>query len=299
MQLGQTITRLRMDTSIRFRWLGTASIELVVNDQVLLVDPYFTRFPIRKLVLGRVRPNRALISDRFQRCDHVLVTHAHFDHMMDVPDLVQNTGAVAIGSPNSCRLLAACGVPERKIREVHAGDSLGFGDYQVRVLMGEHIRLPLFTPGPLERVLEPPLRARDYRMDSYYSFLISASGQRLLTDPGICPEDAVAADVLFIYPGRPRPFYESLLPRVRPKVVVPYHWDDFFRALSLPLRPFWRPPGWSFPPLQRVNLAWFRDTIAAIAPGTKVLDAEIFQSYAVGRFIAEETTGCLDTNTGS
>jgi hypothetical protein len=267
-----------MDRSIRFRWLGTAGIELVVNDHVLLIDPYFSRFPIWKLVLGQVRPDRALIADTIKHCAYVLVTHAHFDHMMDVPDLVQNTGAVAIGSPNNCQLLSACGVPEGNLREVHAGDSLGLGDYQVEVLKGEHVRLPLFTSGPLRRELEPPLRARDYRMDCYYSFLISAGGQRLLTDPGICLEDAVAADVLFIYPGRPRSFYESLLPLVRPKVVVPYHWDDFFRPLSKSLRPFWQPPGKTFPPLQRVHLAGFGDMIDAIAPGTVLLEPEVFRN---------------------
>jgi hypothetical protein len=268
-----------MDTLIRFRWLGTAGIELVVNDHVLAIDPYYTRFPVWKLGLGRVHPNRALIADMIQHCDYVLVTHAHFDHMMDVPDVVHNTGAVAIGSPNNCQLLAACGVPEGNLREVHAGDSLSLGEYQVEVLRGEHIRLPLFTSGTLRCDLEPPLRVRDYRMDSYYSFLISVNGQRLLTDPGKRPEDAVAADVLFIYPGRPRHFYESLLPLVRPKVVVPYHWDDFFRALSKPLRLFWRPPGWTFPPLQRVNLAEFGDTIEGIAPGTLLLEPEVLRSY--------------------
>lgn len=259
--------------------MGTAGIELVVNDQVLLIDPFFTRFPIWKLVMGRVRSNRALISDLVQRCDHVLVTHAHFDHLMDVPDLVRNTGAVAIGSPNCCRLLAACGVPEGNVREVHPGDCFGFGDYQVQVQMGEHIKLPLVAPGPLANVLEPPLRARDYRMDFHYSFSISAGGQRLLTDPGICPKDAVAADVLFIHPGRPRPFYESVLPRVRPKIVVPYHWDDFFRPLSLPLRPFWWPTRRVFWPLKRVNLAEFGETIGRIAPGTALLEPEVFRSY--------------------
>jgi L-ascorbate metabolism protein UlaG (beta-lactamase superfamily) len=59
----------RMDAQIRFRWLGTAGIELVVNDQVLLIDPYFTRLPVWKLVSGRVRPNRALIPDLVQRAD--------------------------------------------------------------------------------------------------------------------------------------------------------------------------------------------------------------------------------------
>ncbi len=273
-----------MDASIRFRWLGTAGIELVVKEQVLLIDPYFTRIPIWKLVVGRARPNGALFLDSVQRADYVLVTHAHFDHAMDVPDLVRGTDAVAVGSRNTCQLLAEFGVPRERIQEVRAGDSLSLGEYQIRALMAEHIALPLFTYGALGCDNRPPLRARDYRMDSYYSFLISISGQRLLTDPGKRPEDAVAADVLFIYPGMPRRFYELLLPRVRPKVVVPYHWDDFFRPLSLPLRPYWRPPRWGFPQLGRVNLAEFAETVERIAPGTTLVVPDLFRGYDLAEF---------------
>jgi len=274
-----------MDAQIRFRWLGTVGIELVVNDQVLLIDPYFTRFPVWKLVSGRVRPNRALIPDLIQRADYVLVTHAHFDHMMDVPALVRSTGGVAVGSPNTCRLLTVAGVPHGRIQEVYAGDSLSLGEYQVEVLMGEHIRLPLFTPGPLRYELEPPLRVRDYRMDWYYSFLISVNGQRLLTDPGTRPEDAAAADVLFVYPIRPRAYYGSLLPLVQPKLVVPCHWDDFLRPLSKALRPLWKLPRRAFPPPKRVNLAEFRDTVEAITPGTRVLVPEVLRSYDLGEIL--------------
>lgn len=281
----QGVTGVEVDTSIRFRWLGTAGIELVVKGQVLLIDPYFTRIPIWRLVLGRARPNGALILDSVQRADYVLVTHAHFDHVMDVPDLVRGTRAVAFGSPNTCDLLAECGVPRERIQEINVGDDFGLGEYQVRTLLAEHIALPLFSYGPLGCDLTPPLRARDYRMDGYYSFLISVDGQRMLTDPGKCPEHAVAADVLVIYPGMPRSFYELLLPRVRPRIVVPYHWDDFFRPLSLPLCTFWRPPRWSFPQLGRVNLAEFAETIERIAPGTTVVVPELFRSYDLAKLL--------------
>lgn len=274
-----------MDSSIKFRWLGTAGIELTVNGRVLVIDPYYTRFPLWKLGLGRVDPNRALIADMLQHCDYVLVTHAHFDHMMDVPDVVHNTGAVALGSPNNCRLLSVCGVPEEKIGEINAGDSLSLAEYHVEVLPVEHVKLPVFTSGPLGPNLKPPLRARDYRMDSCFSFLVSVDGQRLLTDPGIRPEDAVAADVLFVYPIMHRAYYESVLSLVQPKIVVPCHWDDFFRPLSKPLRPFWKMPRWTFPPLKRVNLAEFGDTVEAIMPGTKVLVPEALRSYDLGEIL--------------
>jgi glyoxylase-like metal-dependent hydrolase (beta-lactamase superfamily II) len=100
-------------TPIQFRWLGAAGIELVFPDQVIVIDPYFSRIPTWKLWLGRVTPDRALIADKLRRCDLLLVTHAHFDHIMDVPQIVHNTGAMVAGSANSCSLLEAFGHSRR------------------------------------------------------------------------------------------------------------------------------------------------------------------------------------------
>lgn len=270
--------------SIEFRWLGTAGIELRVNDQVLVVDPYLTRFPGRKLWLGRVYPNRTLIAETIRRCDVVLVTHAHFDHLMDVPEVVRNTGAVAYGSSNSCRLLAVCGISADRICEISAGDTLELNVFQVEIWRAEHKNIPGFSPGPIKSGLIPPLRARDYCMNDCYSFAIAANGFRILTDPGTQAEDAVAADMLLVYPGMDRAYYEALLKRVRPKVVTPLHWDNFFRPLSKSLQPYWKLPRLAWPPLQRLNLAQFRRTIEHIAPETQVLEPQIFRTYDLMQF---------------
>lgn len=267
--------------SISFRWLGVAGLELSVNNHVLVIDPYFTRFPLRKALLGRVEPDRELIAEKIQHCDFVLITHAHFDHCMDVPDVVRNTGAIALGSPNTCRLLRACGVPDDRIREVKAGDKLTLAEFQVEVFPSQHVKLPGYLPGRLPAVLKPPLRARDYRMDKDLSFLLSVGDLRLQTDPGERPEAGVPADVLFLFPHRDDAYCRTLLPRVQPKVVFLTHWDDFFRPLSKPLRPHIQiqGPAWTFPPLQRVNPGKFGRMIEGLSPQTKVLVPEIFRRY--------------------
>ena len=93
----------------QFRWLATAGIELRVHGRIVLIDPFFSRFPLWKMWFGRVCVDHDLVAVKIQSCDSVLVTHAHWDHIMDVPDVVHNTGALAYGSPNCCQLLAACG----------------------------------------------------------------------------------------------------------------------------------------------------------------------------------------------
>jgi L-ascorbate metabolism protein UlaG (beta-lactamase superfamily) len=274
-----------MGSAIWFRWLGVAGIELSTNGRVLVIDPFFSRFPTRKLWFGQVQPDRELIAEKVQRCDFVLVTHTHWDHFMDVPDVVQTTGAVTFGSSNSCQLLALCGIPPEKIHKIQVGDELTLVDFRIEVREAQHLMIPGFTAGPLSPGLRPPLRARDYRMDANFSFLISVSGVRLLTDPGVRPEKAVAADVLFVLPEMGRAYYQSLLDVVQPKVVVPYHWDDFFRPLSQPLRPFWKLPRLALAPLERVDLAGFRRMIGQLAPETRVFEPQIFHKVELGRMI--------------
>lgn len=275
---------------MRFRWLGTAGIELKVRDHILVIDPYLTRFALRRVWFGRVHPAKELIRAQIQECDHVLVTHAHFDHIMDVPDVVRCTNATALGSANSCRLLEACGVLHDQIQELGAGDKLVLADLTIEARQALHLRTPGFAPGPLAPDLEPPLRARDYRMDKCFSFLISANGCRVLTDPGMRPEDAVAADLLFVHTTRKPAYYRSLLEIVRPRVVIPLHWDDFFHPLSKPMRPGWRPPERRFPPLRRVDLAAFRQMIRQMAPKTRVFEPEVLRTYNLAECLHDSST---------
>lgn len=268
-----------MGSSVCFRWPGVAGIELRVNKKILVIDPFFTRPPARRLWFGRVSPNRELIAEKMPDCDYVLVTHAHYDHLMDVPDIVRNTSAIALGSPNTCQLLAVCGVPQQQIREIKVGDHLTLGSFRVRVLPAQHIRTPGFLPGPLPPNLQPPLRLRDYRMDRCFSFLIEVGGLRLLDWCGIRSEPAPPADVLFVAPYGANSFYKALLHATRPRLVVPVHWENFFRPLSKPVRPYFKPPRWAFPPLERIEPRRFRSLIEGISPEVRVLFPEMFSGY--------------------
>ncbi|MHB1162770.1 MAG: MBL fold metallo-hydrolase [Chloroflexota bacterium] len=270
-----------MEGSIRLRWLGTAGIELSTDQEVLAVDPFFTRPPFRRIWFGRVFPDRRLVAAKLPRCNYVLVTHSHWDHLMDVPEVVLNTGATALGSPNSCRLLTLLGVPEDRIQEIRADDRLELGGFQIQVFRAQHSTLfqkPIIK-GLLPAGLQPPLRPRDYRMDVAFSFLIETDGHRLLDWHSATPDPAVPADVLFVGPDQQPLYYEALLAQVRPKVVIPIHWDDLFRPLSLPLPPMPATPAWALPPLQRVDLTRFRRTIRRIAPTTRVFIPETLRRY--------------------
>ena len=274
---------------LEMRWLGVAGIELRVNKQILVIDPFVTRPPIRRMWFGRIRSDSTLVTAKVPRGDFVLVTHAHWDHVMDVPVIIKQTRAEVYGSTNTCKLLTILGVPEEHLHEIKVGDQLTLGMFQVAILQAEHglvLGRP-FATGSLASNLHPPLRMRDYRMDTCFSFLIEVDGLRFLDWSSEKVHLAPLADVLFVKPLQKPDYYEALLGVVQPRVVIPIHWDDFMRPLSRPLRPMLKPPRLAFQPLARVDLAAFSQLIKRIAPQTQVFFPEIFRLYELSEFLPE------------
>ncbi len=271
---------MAQERGLRFRWRGLACLEIESGSARLLVDPCFRRFPLWRMCWGYLTPTPGL---KCARASPILVTHAHWDHLLDAPPLACSTGAEIIGSANVVRLARARGVPPVLLREAKAGDCLGGAGWQLEVLPGRHEWVPGFGAGKLPRRLRLPLRARDYRLDAYFSYLITLDGVRLLTDPGMSPREARPADILFVQPQRSEAYYRETLARVRPRLVVLVHWDSLFRASPKPAPSYLRPRcGW--PPLKRVSLPQFASLIERMAPTARVVipEIDVWETYHPG-----------------
>jgi L-ascorbate metabolism protein UlaG (beta-lactamase superfamily) len=268
---------------VLFRWLGAAGIELSYGEESLLIDPFFSRPPFWRLWFGRVVSAPATFPASLPRCEHILVTHAHYDHLMDVPAIARRTLAKVYGSTNACELLSVCGLPDEQICEIHPGDQLRLGTFQVEAIEARHGKAPGFSPGQVRKGLEPPLRLRDYVMDEYDSFLVQLPRLRLLDWCGVETQGAPAADVLFMLPSSLPGYTESLIAAVQPRLVVPVHWDDLFHSLSQPMRPTFELPRWELPPLRRVDLMRTREAVQQVKPDAEVRIPEVFRLYDLSK----------------
>lgn len=264
---------------VTLRWLGVSSLVLQHRDSVLALDPFVSRLPWRHLLWGRAQPNEALAARLLPRCQALLITHAHFDHLMDAPGIARRTGAVICGTANTCTLAHALGVPQQQVRQVAIGERLSLAPFEVEVWPGDHPWIPGFTAGPLRSRLRPPLRLRDYRMDGCLSYLVQIAGWRVLVYHARRVAPLPQADVLCLSMAQSRAFYQQVLEQVRPRLVIPLHWDDMFRPLSEPLRPFWAPPRWSAPLLRRLNPDGFEAMIANLDCRVRVLTPQPLREY--------------------
>jgi L-ascorbate metabolism protein UlaG (beta-lactamase superfamily) len=269
-----------MPDGMRFRWLGAAGVELESGGERLLIDPYFSRIPFRYLFFGRPAPNRERILRHLLPARTVLVTHPHYDHLMDVPVVCREFHAAACGSPFTAAILSAHGVSPDKLRVVAPGEKFSDGPFSVEVFSGEHEPIAGVVPytGSLPRGLKPPLRLAEYRMDCMLSYRVSGGGISVLLWNSSSPADAPSADALVINLTRSAWRWKPVLERVAPRMVFPIHWDDFFSPLEKPLRPMLAPPRWGNRPFQRMDPREFAHESEKFLPQGRVRIPELFRT---------------------
>jgi len=274
-----------MKEQLQFRWLGTAGIELEYRGERILIDPYLSRFPFRNALFGRPVPKQDLVARYLSPTRAILVSHPHFDHLADVPAVCREFDAAAYGSPNTSAILRAHGIPPPQIRTVQAGDRVGIGPFEIRILPGRHGRMLGMLPyaGPLPARLNPPLRLSEYRMDVMFSFQVRAADASVLVWNGPESPGVPIADALFFCPLWGARTCAAIAGAAQARIVVPVHWDDFFSPLERTLHPLIAPPGWHSPWIRRMDPVAFARSMNQLLPEVQVHIPDVFKSVYVGQ----------------
>lgn len=263
-----------------FMWLGTAGFRIESDGIVILVDPYLSRSE-------RARPVQDLRPADMADADFIFITHGHFDHIADVPEIVAHSSASVYCSDVAARTLVKNGVPPARLNLLRRGDHIDPGGFRVDVETCRHIifdhRLLLRTaPGVLReaRSLLPHVTGMPSGPVLVYSFTYGGLTTMQLGSLGLKPEDLPGRDL-------PRPdilfvpvqghtdicrMAAQLAAAVRPRAVVPEHHDDFF------------------PPVSRtVELEPFKRMVKRLLP-----ECAYYEPHMNQRFTAEEVLASTD-----
>ncbi len=154
--LGREIAERRVDAGeLAVWWLLQSGIAVKAHDgTVILIDPYLSDACLASHGLVRGAPSPLDAAE--VRCDAVLATHQHADHVDAdaVAVLVRDPDAVFIGPPGACAKARSHGVPESKLRAVRAGDRVTLGELAVRMVAAHHDVPDEPTPDALGFVIE-------------------------------------------------------------------------------------------------------------------------------------------------
>jgi L-ascorbate metabolism protein UlaG (beta-lactamase superfamily) len=231
---------------VRITYLGTNGYLLESPGTRLLVDPYFTRISLGTAALNapmRSSPERVTwaLQKLPPNIDGILVTHGHFDHLLDAPQIARRTGAAVIASRTSIFLARAAGLPRTQGVPLAVGERRRIGRARVTALMASHDRLLgccVPFPGTLDEAPgTAPRRPSQWRCGEPLAFLIEINGLRIYVDSGgtpavLPPPGKVDLAILGVALGDSRRRLAPALQRLRPRYFLPSHQDDFFQPLD-------------------------------------------------------------------
>ncbi len=275
-----------LPAGVELEWLGTSGFRIGYDGADLLIDPYLTRHPLGAVVRRQVvAPSWEAIRDRVPRATAILIGHTHFDHAMDAPVIARALGCPVYGSASMATLMRLHGVAEHGVPAragagpatkesgapkasaviVDAHRTYQIGPFAVTFVPSRHSKLALgmWTPADGEVTCEhlDELTPQRYRCGQVWGIHVAVAGTTFYHQ-GSCDliDDEVrlrGVDYLLAgIAGRrfTRRYVERLLRAVQPRVIVPHHWDDFFRPLDAPV-------GFSL----NVNLSGFLDEVVAVS----------------------------------
>jgi L-ascorbate metabolism protein UlaG (beta-lactamase superfamily) len=225
------------DAILKLRYLGTAGFVVELAQRTLVIDPFVTRPGIWELLSRPLVPNAQLISELIPKADDVLLGHTHYDHALDAPEVCKQTGARLIGSASAWRIGYAAGLPDSQLVETHGGEDIACGAVTVRGLPSRHgkvysKKVPL--TGPVPGWFKWPARLSHFRHGRVFNWLITGAGTSMIhVDSADFIEEELegfSCDVLCLCAiGRHRrPHYvERAVEILKPRVIIPCHWDWF------------------------------------------------------------------------
>ena len=179
----------------------------------------------------------------------ILVSHSHFDHVADVPYFARITGVPVAGTESTLNVCRGAGLPEEQLKQVTNGTSMKAGAFTIRFIESKHGpalfgKVPY--PGTIDRPLEQPARASDYRLGGVYGIVISHPSGTLIHhgSAGFVPGmyDGVSADLILLGiagRGDTDEYLAETALKVKAPVMIPIHFDNFFKPLKgeLPILP--------------------------------------------------------------
>lgn len=233
-------------SGVELTYLGTAGFVLRGGDRIIVLDPYVTRTGLRALVTRPLVSNQLLLRKIVPRAHDVLVGHTHFDHVLDAPALCKKTGARLIGSRSACMVGRAAQVPESQLVETAGREDIACGPFTVRGLPSLHGkalfgRVPL--PGDIDTPPAWPPRAHALKHGLVLNWYVASSQFSLvhIDSAEFIREElhGLRADIVCLCAigRRYRPDYvREVVELLRPKYVVPCHWDTMLTPIEEPAR---------------------------------------------------------------
>ena len=266
---------------LEIRYLGSGGHLIRRGTTAIMSAPFFSNPGLFRVGVGRISPDSDRIDaavekiiengGRLDDVQAILVGHAHYDHLMDVPRVWREytPHAKIFGSLTAKHILRGFDIPDDKIEALNstaasrwtAGRWVVLDDLRFMAIESEHaphaFGIKVYGGEVREDLDRPPRRATGYREGQTFAYLIdfldpdgsvafrihyqdSASNAPLGYPPTLQGDDPRSVDVAIVCAAsfsQVQGYPEGILRAVDARYVVIGHWEDFFISQEKPPRP--------------------------------------------------------------
>ena len=238
--------------SVKVTFLGTSTLLIDDGETQLLTDGFLSRLSLIQTLTSKLLTDEKVVDDlltRFQmnRVKGIFVTHSHYDHAFDVAYVTRWTNAKLYGSESTLNIGRGGGLKEEQLSLFEPGKEIQFGRFSVIVLNSKHSPMTSFNDDlgkVIDKPLNQPAKLKEYVEGGSFDFLIKHNGHIIFIKPNLNyiegSLDSLRADVLFLGIGTlskqsddfKAKYYEETVRNLKPKLVLPLHWDNFLLPFS-------------------------------------------------------------------
>ena len=266
---------------LEIRYLGSGGHLIRRGSSAILTAPFFSNPNLFRVATSRISPDSARIDSavekiieeggRLDDVQAILVGHAHYDHLMDVPRVWREYAPQAriFGSLTVKHILRGFDVPDDQIETLNsiaasrwaAGRWVTLGDLRFMAIESEHaphaFGIKVYGGEVRKNLSHPPRRANGYKEGRTFAFLIdfldpdgsvafrihyqdAASNTPLGYPPTLYGDDQRSVDVAIVCAAsftQVQGYPEGILRAVDARYVVVGHWENFFVSQEKPPRP--------------------------------------------------------------
>lgn len=234
--------------ALELRWLGVASFLMDDGETKILFDPAWTRpGTFHWLGMASFRSDEELVKKVLEKIDvkkldAVLVTHSHFDHIVDAPAVTKLTGGTFYTDKNF-EIIAKAYDKELKTKPIEVNKPFEVGKFKITAYQRDHA--PLiggidFVPGDVPK--DFAFNFWDYKAGRTWIYLIEHPEGVILfhnthdddQDLKKYRPDVTSVDLLIqgVTKSDPEPLVKGYASGLSPKVFVANHFDNFLTSFD-------------------------------------------------------------------
>lgn len=251
-------------------WLGTAGFIVKSKDGEIVFDPFLSR--------GKGEPS-PFSAKSFENSQALFVGHGHFDHTFDIPQIASGTDLKIFAPGLTGQVLKLRGVPSQRIVSADNKEIL-FKPFKMRAFHSAHTKfdMPLILSTMKRCGVRGCLHAFGlgvgYPKGLVQTYFFEVNGKKILfvSSAGCSDEELLMYQKLevdyFLAPLQGHSLIQEIAARqtsiIKPKVVIPHHYDDFYPPLS-----------------QRISVEVFRDELKSMSFKGDILEIPLFKSSLI------------------